>query len=149
MDDTVNNFLKEINEIVPPKHVHGQTENGWYSIFLKTNNFKKFSVAWKECFDKQSGFPYYWNLNTDEVTWEMPEELKNKQKKTGLYIPPKTLPSGSVPVPAESVKIYKIESESSTKPVPVIKATVEKKNCELKRTPVKKPFKSNADSDDE
>lgn len=108
-----------------------------------------FSVAWKECMDKHSGFPYYWNLHTDEVTWVMPEEFKNKQNKmTGLYIPPKTLPSSSVPVPTESVKIYKIEHES-TKPVTVLKPTLQKKIVEPKHVAVKKTFKSTADSDDE
>lgn len=149
MDDTVNNFLKEINEIVPPKQIN--TESGLYNFFFKyaPEVVITLFVAWKECFDKRSGFPYYWNLQTDEVTWEIPEELKNKQnKKTSLYIPPKTLPGGSLPVPSESVKIYKIESES-TKTVSVVKTTVEKKISEKRLLPAKTTFKSSGDSDDE
>lgn len=123
MDDTVNNFLKEINEIVPPKHTTTETH----------------STAWKECFDKQSGFPYYWNQHTDEVTWEMPEVFKSKMKKSGLYIPP----TSSLPVPTESVKIYKIESEKK----PVVVAP--KKDSESKTVAMKRVFKSGVDSDDE
>lgn len=79
----------------------------------------------------------------------MPDELKSKQqKKSGLYIPPKTLPGSSIPVPTESVKIYKIESEN-TKPVYLPKTTVQKKISETKPSAVKKPFISGVDSDDE
>lgn len=113
-------------------------------------------VAWKECIDKQSGFPYYWNLHTDEVTWEMPEEYKSNQeknkhsKRTGLYIPPKSFSGSKVPVPSESVKIYKIESER-TKPVSVLSPTINRKTNEtkIKQNPVKKFISSTVDSDEE
>lgn len=113
-------------------------------------------IAWKECIDKQSGFPYYWNLHTDEVTWEMPEEYKSNQeknkpsKKTGLYIPPKSFSGSKVPVPSESVKIYKIESER-TKPVSILSPTINKKTKEIKTNPkpVKKFISSTVDSDEE
>lgn len=31
---------------------------------------------WRECLDESSGYPYYWHIETNEVTWEMPEELR-------------------------------------------------------------------------
>lgn len=31
--------------------------------------------AWQECYDEGTGYPYYWNMNTNEVTWEPPPEL--------------------------------------------------------------------------
>lgn len=31
-----------------------------------------FSV-WQECYDDVSGFIYYWNTQTNKVTWEKPE----------------------------------------------------------------------------
>lgn len=81
----------------------------------------------------------------------MPEEYKTSQeknkhnnKKTSLYIPPKTFPASSVPVPCESVKIYKIESEN-TKPPFARPSIVQKKTSEVKRISVKKSI----DADDD
>lgn len=31
---------------------------------------------WRECLDESSGYPYYWHIETNEVTWEMPDELR-------------------------------------------------------------------------
>lgn len=31
---------------------------------------------WQECFDDGTGCPYYWNINSNAVTWEMPPEYK-------------------------------------------------------------------------
>ncbi|XP_052120621.1 uncharacterized protein LOC113207387 isoform X2 [Frankliniella occidentalis] len=33
------------------------------------------SCAWQEIYDESTGYPYYWNMNTNEVTWEPPPEL--------------------------------------------------------------------------
>lgn len=32
---------------------------------------------WKECQDERTGYSYYWNTKTDEVTWMPPLEIKN------------------------------------------------------------------------
>jgi len=29
--------------------------------------------VWQECYDDVSGFIYYWNTQTNKVTWEKPE----------------------------------------------------------------------------
>lgn len=34
-------------------------------------------LEWQECYDESTGYPYYWNMQTNRVTWEMPEEYKN------------------------------------------------------------------------
>lgn len=40
---------------------------------------------WQECYDESTGYPYYWHTETNEVTWDMPEELRliRKQPETG------------------------------------------------------------------
>lgn len=42
------------------------------------SNFSHFflSVDWTQCTDASSGHPYYWNIVTKEVTWEMPIEYQ-------------------------------------------------------------------------
>lgn len=34
------------------------------------------SPDWTQCTDASSGHPYYWNIITKEVTWEMPIEYQ-------------------------------------------------------------------------
>lgn len=101
--------------------------------------------VWEECYDDKSGFPYYWNTQTDEVSWEMPTGYKKLSSKIDaskkkLYIPPPSeekLMLGSIPhVNRNNVKIYKIDEIPKTKPVPVVKndsRTVNKKKTQNKR----------------
>ena len=35
---------------------------------------KQVKCDWEECFDDRTGFPYYWNTETNEVTWQMPDQ---------------------------------------------------------------------------
>lgn len=35
-----------------------------------------FSLDWTQCTDASTGHPYYWNIVTKEVTWEMPNDYK-------------------------------------------------------------------------
>ena len=35
----------------------------------------KAAEEWKEIFDKKKNAPCWWNVNTDETTWEMPAAL--------------------------------------------------------------------------
>lgn len=58
LDAKVDNFLQEINQIAPEQK-NTQKQN-----------------AWQECFDESTGYPYYWNVETNAVTWEMPPEYK-------------------------------------------------------------------------
>ncbi|KAF5301833.1 hypothetical protein FQA39_LY10618 [Lamprigera yunnana] len=58
MENTVDDFFNEIDQIAPPKEL------------------TKPNCDWQECFDNSSGYTYYWNTQTDQVTWSMPEQYK-------------------------------------------------------------------------
>ncbi|XP_044762402.1 formin-binding protein 4-like isoform X2 [Coccinella septempunctata] len=118
MESTVNDFLNEINEIVP----------------LKNNVLKKEEIEWKECFDSKSGFTYYWNINTNEVTWEKPKNFVIKSNVNG--------PVPNFPELKDKVKIYKI---SETQSLPKSNGSIPK--VEARKVPKKK--KLHNDSDDE
>lgn len=48
-------------------------------ITLSSKWFRKIlhSISdWTQCTDVSTGHPYYWNIVTKEVTWEMPNEYK-------------------------------------------------------------------------
>ncbi|CAH1999671.1 unnamed protein product [Acanthoscelides obtectus] len=99
MEYEVNDFFNEINEIAPPKQMVPKQE-----------------TVWKQCQDELTGYTYYWNTKTDEVTWEPPASYKAASKKetpfpkelppqkANLYIPPKTVTTQ----PPGAVKIYSI-----------------------------------------
>ncbi|XP_076180129.1 uncharacterized protein LOC143153138 isoform X2 [Ptiloglossa arizonensis] len=79
LDDQVNNFLKEI-QLIAPKQSH---PNDSSNSVLTTNtnahsvhHINQQALMWRECLDESSGYPYYWHIETNEVTWEMPEELR-------------------------------------------------------------------------
>lgn len=44
-----------------------------------------YTLVWQECYDESTGYPYYWHIETNEVTWDMPEELRliRKQPEMG------------------------------------------------------------------
>lgn len=37
---------------------------------------------WTKCIDKNTGHPYFWNMITKEVTWEMPEDFATYLQQT-------------------------------------------------------------------
>ncbi|XP_034940117.1 formin-binding protein 4-like isoform X2 [Chelonus insularis] len=75
----VNDFFKEIQYI---------TEQNKESNIPNVNNQNavkssepssacdKISSLWQECYDESTGYPYYWHIETNEVTWDIPKELK-------------------------------------------------------------------------
>lgn len=89
MDARVDDFLNEINEIAPTKQKELPKSSS-------TN-----TCDWEECFDDTSGFPYYWNINTNEVTWEIPSDYKKWKSQQKKPKPPKT---------TEKHQIYKPET---------------------------------------
>ncbi|KAK4882580.1 hypothetical protein RN001_005899 [Aquatica leii] len=100
MENTVDDFFNEINQIAPPKERRTQP------------------CDWQECLDNSSGYSYYWNMKTDQVTWTMPHEYKlwkeqntidkkNVQAKKSILFP-SALPSNT--------KIYNIQKELSHSP---------------------------------
>lgn len=44
-------------------------------LFLKTHCSMKFP-EWTQCKDAKTGMPYYYNIATKEVTWDMPNEYE-------------------------------------------------------------------------
>lgn len=42
---------------------------------------------WTQCIDANTGHPYYWNIDTKEVTWEIPHEYKQFLDKSALLNP--------------------------------------------------------------
>ena len=37
-------------------------------------------TEWLECMDNTTGYPYYWNKNTNEVKWDRPAEMPSQPK---------------------------------------------------------------------
>ncbi|XP_068986256.1 formin-binding protein 4-like isoform X1 [Bombus flavifrons] len=93
LDDQVNNFFKEIQLIAPKQPVSNESSN----VALTTNSNTRLAhytnqqaLMWRECLDESSGYPYYWHIETNEVTWEMPDELrylKNNIKTSSVIKP--------------------------------------------------------------
>ncbi|XP_058796412.1 formin-binding protein 4-like [Phymastichus coffea] len=82
LNDQVNDFLKEIQSIAP----ENSDKSNQGSIMSHPSSF------WQECYDEQTGYPYYWHTETNQVTWEIPTELKAiKEKGTaaphGSHVP--------------------------------------------------------------
>ncbi|XP_017893051.1 formin-binding protein 4-like [Ceratina calcarata] len=93
LDDQVNNFFKEIQLIAPKQSDSSESSDA----ALATNSnprltqINQSALKWRECLDESSGYPYYWHIETNEVTWEMPEELryyKNNVKTGAIAKPP-------------------------------------------------------------
>ncbi|KAL3279031.1 hypothetical protein HHI36_016546 [Cryptolaemus montrouzieri] len=132
MDSTLNDFFNEINEIVPLKNTNKECE-------------------WKECFDAKSGFTYYWNTRTDEVTWDEPKNFIPSKVPTTISpkapICPSVLPELINKV-KDPTKIYKISPNQNT----TILATKQRKSGPSKSNSKSVPpkiFRKPSDSDDE
>ncbi|KAJ8976330.1 hypothetical protein NQ317_010097 [Molorchus minor] len=139
MDATVDDFFNEINEIAPPEAPPKAPHN---------STITQSETVWQECYDKLSGYTYYWNTKTDKVTWTTPPELKkttNKDPKETntpkkkMYIPPPVF--SSIGKPIDNVKIYSI-GENSKKETP-------EKSLEATKTAKHKGPNKKDDSDDE
>lgn len=43
--------------------------------WLENGNKDRLSkTSWTQCFDKKTKHPYYWNIETNSITWTIPEE---------------------------------------------------------------------------
>ncbi|GLV43659.1 hypothetical protein CBL_07014 [Carabus blaptoides fortunei] len=71
--DKVDDFLQEINQLVPTKDKDQHNKEN-----------ASVSNAWQECFDESTGYPYYWNVETNDVTWEMPQEYRDRLTKKSV-----------------------------------------------------------------
>lgn len=55
-------------------------------VFIRKCTNKYCLVDWTQCIDANTGHPYYWNIVTKEVTWEMPKEYEDFLKKNATLI---------------------------------------------------------------
>ncbi|KYN02370.1 PREDICTED: formin-binding protein 4-like [Cyphomyrmex costatus] len=84
LDDQVNDFFKEIQFIAPEQPIPNIANE--QSLAIKTvprsARHTNQRTLWQECYDESTGYPYYWHIETNEVTWDMPEELRLLQKQS-------------------------------------------------------------------
>lgn len=98
MDNTVDNFFNEIDQIAPPK------------------DCSKGGCDWQECFDSSSGFSYYWNVKTDQVTWDVPIEFKLWKQDNPNHNITNQKPAIAPLFPSAlsaSTKIYKLQDDAT------------------------------------
>lgn len=57
----------------------GERETGGH-IELMSNPLTRKRSPWEAVTNDATGEVYYWNKKTDEVSWEMPKEMKHRQK---------------------------------------------------------------------
>ncbi|XP_072756609.1 uncharacterized protein [Anoplolepis gracilipes] len=86
LDDQVNDFFKEIQLIAPEQPVPSTVNDPSLSTKPTPPSMHHTSqqTLWQECYDDSTGYPYYWHIETNEVTWDMPEELRLIKKQTEM-----------------------------------------------------------------
>lgn len=119
-------------------------------------------VAWQECFDESTGYPYYWNVESNQVTWEMPPEYKEWLEKTSTKASTKNLETPEV-ISNNSMVVEK-ESETSLEVINELPKKSESVEINLdksklsaserlklnrKNKKIEKTRKASTDSDDE
>ncbi|CAH1176320.1 unnamed protein product [Phaedon cochleariae] len=151
MDAKVDDFLNEINEIAPP--IPSVARAVQPKVVKNVPEINE-TCVWQKCYDELTGFSYYWNTKTDQVTWNTPEDYKETKmtksdikKRPGMYVPPKVTPlfpgiSTATAIPQESIKIYSIGESSSNK-------NIVKDQQKVSDKTLKRPHKKNSDSEDE
>lgn len=108
MDGTLDEFFNEIDEISPPqpgkKESHlepGSGKSHRHPLTAPDHVTFSFYLDWQECFDESTGYSYYWNVKTDQVSWEIPKDYKAPTKiyriQDNLEKPAKTVKM--VPLP--------------------------------------------------
>ncbi|XP_033214231.1 formin-binding protein 4-like isoform X2 [Belonocnema kinseyi] len=86
LNDKVNDFLKEIQSIAPEK-LDGLSKGP--SRKKEHSNIPE--MSWQECFDESTGYPYYWHTESNEVTWEIPPELRIWKERSQVGVNPQNL----------------------------------------------------------
>ncbi|XP_019699913.1 formin-binding protein 4 isoform X2 [Harpegnathos saltator] len=86
LDDEVNDFFKEIQLIAPKQPTCNVTKDPNLAVKMNPQSIHRTGqqTLWQECYDESSGYPYYWHVETDEVTWDMPEELRLIRKQSEM-----------------------------------------------------------------
>ncbi|CAD6221281.1 GSCOCG00005126001-RA-CDS, partial [Cotesia congregata] len=88
LDDKVNDFFKEI-QFITQNTQESQSNDSSKKDSTQTSSSKERVSAspWQECFDESTGYPYYWHIETNEVTWELPKELASTRKNSDNIVP--------------------------------------------------------------
>ncbi|XP_078484239.1 uncharacterized protein LOC144742464 [Ciona intestinalis] len=77
LDTKVADFLKEIDDIAVDSPTDGKNTKAQNGEDKKTIDKSKIKWGpWSECFDEKTKHPYYWNTETNEVTWIVPPEIE-------------------------------------------------------------------------
>nr|CAD7202632.1 unnamed protein product [Timema douglasi] len=79
LDSKVSNFLKEIQSIAPSEA--GSSNQRQAAVPGAAQHQPQPpppppTMSWQECYDESSGYVYYWNVDTNTVTWDMPPEYQ-------------------------------------------------------------------------
>lgn len=101
-------------------------------------------LVWKECQDELTGYSYYWNTKTDEVTWTAPPEFKNRTKQNvqNINTTDKLPLPQKIVNPPENLKIYSLQKDSG-------KITHTDPKLSNISKPQKRAYKPESDSEDE
>lgn len=83
LDSKVQDFLKEIESVsYEPRTV---VENSVRDTQSSSGTYYQAQLSkWQQCYDHNSGYPYYWNTETNEVTWEMPLKFKTAVESAAM-----------------------------------------------------------------
>ncbi|CAG9769243.1 unnamed protein product [Ceutorhynchus assimilis] len=122
MDATVDDFFNEINQ-----------------ISTKNDPKEQLEEVWQECFDELTGYSYFWNTETDQVTWVPPKSYKPADDSNKKNIPPKpdnTEKGKKLFVPPVSASAHQ---NTSTSVKPEAKSKVYSIQEVVKHPPEKKP----------
>ncbi|XP_011269281.2 uncharacterized protein LOC105259194 [Camponotus floridanus] len=86
LDDQVNDFFKEIQLIAPEQPVPNTANDSSLTTKPTPQSVHHTSqqTLWQECYDDSTGYPYYWHIETNEVTWDMPDELRLIKKQSEM-----------------------------------------------------------------
>ncbi|XP_050450317.1 formin-binding protein 4-like isoform X2 [Cataglyphis hispanica] len=86
LDDQVNDFFKEIQLIAPEQPVPNTVNDPSLATKSTSQSVHHMNqqTLWQECYDDSTGYPYYWHIETNEVTWDMPEELRLIRKQSEM-----------------------------------------------------------------
>nr|CAD7407128.1 unnamed protein product [Timema cristinae] len=78
LDSKVSNFLKEIQSIAPSEASSSNQRQAAVpgAVQQPPPPPPPSTMSWQECYDESSGYVYYWNMETNTVTWDMPPEYQ-------------------------------------------------------------------------
>lgn len=65
-----------------PRASDGAEKHLWGILKQRSSTVRKFNGSWRECFDDDSGYSYYYNSVTGISQWEKPSGLQEALKTT-------------------------------------------------------------------